>query len=213
MWKLYRADLLGKELETNLRQIIIDARAKRHKILSVEHLLLAMLDNPSAIEILQSRGVDIEELRILLIDFVDKNTPIVPDSDEINTQPTLAFHRVIQSAILHVKSTNQKEVSGRNILVFLLNEYDSHATSLLNQRTIYTLDEGTEKKDGSAASNIYSNTGITDPHDVHRAAKNESLLVAGLMPKVSVDETGANLGYYSADLGADTLAALANAAR
>lgn len=213
MWKLYRADLLGKELEINLRQIIIEARAKRHKILSVEHLLLAMLDNPSATEILQSRGVDIEELRILLIDFVDKNTPIAPDSDEINTQPTLAFHRVIQSAILYVKSTNQKEVSGRNILAFLLNEYDSHATSLLNQRTIYTLDEGTEKKDGSVASNIYSNTGITDPHDVHRVAKNESLLAAGLMPKVSVDETGANLGYYSADVGADTLAALANAAR
>lgn len=214
MWKLYRADLLGKDLETNLRQIIVDARAKRHKILSVEHLLLAMLDNASAIEVLQSRGVDIEELRSLLIDFVNKNTPIAPDSNEFKTQPTLAFHRVIQSAILHVKSTNKKEVFGRNILFFLLNEYDSHAVSLLNQRTIYTLDDdGTEKNDSSAVSNVYSNAGIIDPHDVHRAAKNESLLAAGLMPKVSIDETGANLGYYSADLGADTLAALANAAR
>ncbi|MBK8571022.1 MAG: hypothetical protein IPN81_14520 [Nitrosomonadales bacterium] len=111
------------------------------------------------------------------------------------------------------KSTNQKEVSGRNILVFLLNEYDSHATSLLNQRTIYTLDEGTEKKDGSAASSIYSNTGITDPHDCIVLPRMNRFLAAGLMPKVSIDETGANLGYYSADLGADTLAALANAAR
>ncbi len=213
MWKLYRADLLGKELETNLRQTIIEARAKRHKILSVEHLLLAMLDNTSAVEVLQSRGVNIEELRILLIDFIDKNTPVVPDSEEINTQPTLAFHRVIQSAILDVKSTNNKEVLGINILVFLLNEYDSHAVSLLNQRTIYTLDDSTKKKDNSVVSNVYSNVGIVDPHDVHRVAKNESLLAAGLMPKVSIDETGANLGYYSADLGGDTLAALAKAAR
>lgn len=213
MWKLYRADLLGKELETNLQQTIIEARAKRHKILSVEHLLLAMLDNASAVEVLQSRSVNIEELRALLIDFVAKNTPIAPDSDEINTQPTLAFHRVIQSAILDVKSTNQKEVLGRNVLAFLLNEYDSHAVSLLNQRTIYTLDDDTKKNDGSAVSNVYSNAGIVDPNDVHRAAKNESLLAAGLLPKVSIDETGGNLGYYSADLGADTLAALANAAR
>jgi ATP-dependent Clp protease ATP-binding subunit ClpA len=213
MWKLYRADLLGKELETNLRQTIIEARAKRHKILSVEHLLLAMLDNTSAVEVLQSRGVNIEELRILLIDFIDKNTPVAPDSEEINTQPTLAFHRVIQSAILDVKSTNNKEVLGINILVFLLNEYDSHAVSLLNQRTIYTLDDSTKKKDSSVVSNLYSNVGIVDPHDVHRVAKNESLLAAGLMPRVSIDETGANLGYYSSDLGGDTLAALAKAAR
>jgi len=213
MWKLYRADLLGKELETNLQQIIIDARAKRHKSLSVEQLLLAMLDNASAVEALQSRSVNIEELRGLLIDFVTKNTPIAPENDEINTLPTLAFHRVIQSAILHVKSTNQKEVLGRNVLAFLLNEYDSHAVSLLNERTIYTLDDDTAKKTDSTASNVYSTTGIVDPNDAHRAAKNESLLAAGLLPKVSIDETGANLGYYSADLGADTLAALANAAR
>ncbi|RFC37867.1 MAG: Clp amino terminal domain-containing protein, pathogenicity island component [Candidatus Nitrotoga sp. SPKER] len=213
MWKLYRADLLGKELETNLRQTIIEARSKRHKMLSVEHLLLAMLDNTSAVEALQSHGVNIEELRILLIDFINNNIPVVPDSEEINTQPTLAFHRVVQSAILDVKSTNKKEVSGRNILVFLLNEYDTHAVSLLNQRSIYTLDDHTKKNDNNTASNVYSNVGSTDPHDVHRVAKNESLLAAGLMPRVSIDETGANLGYYSADLGGDTLAALANAAR
>lgn len=213
MWTLYRADLLGKELETNLRQTIVDARAKRHKALSVEHLLLAMLDNTSAVEILQSRGVNIEELRISLIDFINKNTLIVPESDELNTQPTLAFHRIVQSAILDVKSTNQKEVIGRNILVFLLNEYDSYAVSLLNQHAIYTLDDNTKKNDNSTVPNIYSNTPSVDPHDVHRAAKNESLLAAGLMPRVSIDETGANLGYYSVDLGGDTLAALANAAR
>ena len=162
MWKLYRADLLGKELETNLQKIIIDARTKRHKALSVEHLLLSMLDNTSAIEVLQSRGVNIEELRVLLIDFIDKNTHAVPDSDEINSQPTLAFHRVVQNAILHVKSTNKKEVLGRNILAFMLNEYDSYAVSLLNQRTLYKLDD-IDKNDDSAVSNVYSNAGIVDP--------------------------------------------------
>ncbi|CAH1905619.1 Clp R domain-containing protein [Candidatus Nitrotoga sp. HW29] len=213
MWTLYRADLLGKELETNLRQTIVDARAKRHKALSVEHLLLTMLDNTSAVEILQSRGVNIEELRISLIDFIDKNTLIVPESDGLNTQPTLAFHRIVQSAILDVKSTNKKEATGRDILVFLLNEYDSYAVSLLNQHAIYTLDDNTKKNDNSTVSNGYNNKPSVDPHDIHRAAKNESLLAAGLMPRVSIDETGANLGYYSADLGGDTLAALANAAR
>ena len=69
MWKLYRADLLGKELETNLQQIIIDARTKQHKILSVEHLLLAMLDNVSAVEILQSREVSVDELRVNLFEI------------------------------------------------------------------------------------------------------------------------------------------------
>jgi ATP-dependent Clp protease ATP-binding subunit ClpA len=213
MWKLYRADLLGKELETNLRQIITDARAKRHKTLTVEHLLLAMLDNTSVIEVLQSRGVNIEELRTLLIDFVDKNTPVVPDGDEIISVPTLAFHRVVQSAIVQVKSSGWQEVSGKNVLFFLLNEYDTYAVSLLNERTIYTLDEIADQHNHGKKPDIYSNRGITDPHDAHRVAKNESLLAAGLMPKVSVDETGANLGYYSPDLGADTLAALANAAR
>lgn len=74
MWKLYRADLLGKELETNLQQIIIDARTKQHKILSVEHLLLAMLDNASAVEMLQSREVSVDELRTLLAEYIQKYT-------------------------------------------------------------------------------------------------------------------------------------------
>ena len=220
MWKLYRADLLGKELESNLRQIIVDARNNRHKILSVEHLLLSMLDNASALEALQSHGItDIAEIRALLTDHIAKNTPLIPSSDEADMEsavvakPTLAFHRVIQSAILQVKSTGQKEVSGNLVLFYLLREYDSYAVSLLNQRALYSLEEVMEKKDNAPASDIYSNAGTTDPNDPHRVAKNESLLAAGLMPMVSIDETGENLGFYSPDLGADTLAALAKAAR
>lgn len=220
MWKLYRADLLGKELESNLRQIIVDARNNRHKILSVEHLLLSMLDNASALEALQSHEItDIAEIRALLTDHIAKNTPLIPDSDEADMEsavvakPTLAFHRIIQSAILQVKSTGQKEVSGNLVLFYLLREYDSYAVSLLNQRALYSLEEIMEKKDNAPASDIYSNAGTTDPNDPHRVAKNESLLAAGLMPMVSIDETGENLGFYSPDLGADTLAALAKAAR
>ncbi|CAE6688170.1 Clp protease N-terminal domain-containing protein [Candidatus Nitrotoga fabula] len=221
MWKLYRADLLGKDLETSLRQIITDARNNRHKILSVEHLLLSMLDNVSAVETLQAHGIkDIEELRKLLVDHINQNTPLVPESsgsDEqpaVAAKPTLAFHRVIQSAILQVKSTGQKGVQGNLVLSYLLREYDTYAVSLLNQRALYSLEDLMEKKaEKSAGSDIYTNEGTTDPHDPHRVAKNESLLAAGLMPMVSIDETGENLGFYSPDLGADTLAALAKAAR
>lgn len=219
MWKLYRADLLGKDLETNLRQIIVDARDNRHRILSVEHLLLSMLDNASAVEALQAHGIDIAEMRTLLADYIAKNTPTLSESDETDmqpavvAQPTLAFHRVVQNAILKAKSTGQKAVAGKNILFFLLNEYDSYAVSLLNQRALYSLDETMKKEMDNSASSVYSHAGITDPHDPHRVAKNESLLAAGLMPKVSIDETGENLGFYSPDLGADTLAALAKAAR
>jgi len=222
MWKLYRADLLGKDLEISLRQIITDARNNRHKILSVEHLLLSMLDNVSAIETLQAHGItDIEELRKLLVDHINQNTPLVPESSgsddqpAIAAKPTLAFHRVIQSAILQVKSTGQKGgVQGNLVLSYLLREYDTYAVSLLNQRALYSLEDLMEKKaDKAAGSDIYTNEGTTDPHDPHRVAKNESLLAAGLMPMVSIDETGENLGFYSPDLGADTLAALAKAAR
>jgi len=221
MWKLYRADLLGKDLETSLRQIITDARNNRHKTISVEHLLLSMLDNVSAIETLQANGItDIEELRKLLVDHINQNTPLVPESSGPDDQsvvvakPTLAFHRVIQSAILQVKSTGQTGVQGNLVLSYLLREYDTYAVSLLNQRALYSLEDLMKNKsDKSSGSDIYSNEGTTDPHDPHRVAKNESLLAAGLMPMVSIDETGENLGFYSPDLGADTLAALAKAAR
>ena len=99
-----------------------------------------MLDNPSAAHVLRACGADIEEFRAVLIDFVNTHSPVVPGGDEVDTQPTVSFQRVIQRAILHVQSTNRKEVTGANILVALFSEKDSHAVFFLNQRAITRLD-------------------------------------------------------------------------
>ncbi len=132
--------MIAQELEISLHLAFVEARQKRHQFITVEHLLLAMLDNPSAAHVLRACGADIEELRAVLADFINTHTPLAPGSDEVDTQPTVGFQRVIQRAILHVQSTNRKEVSGANILVALFSEKDSHAVFFLNQRAITRLD-------------------------------------------------------------------------
>ena len=132
--------MIAQELEVSLHLAFVEARQKRHEFITVEHLLLAMLDNPSAAHVLRACGADIDELRAVLIDFVTTHTPILPGSGEVDTQPTVGFQRVIQRAILHVQSTNKKEVTGANILVALFSEKESHAVFFLNQRGITRLD-------------------------------------------------------------------------
>ena len=132
--------MIAQELEISLHLAFVEARQKRHQFITVEHLLLAMLDNPSAAHVLRACGADIEELRAVLADFINTHTPVAPGSDEVDTQPTVGFQRVIQRAILHVQSTNRKEVSGANILVALFSEKDSHAVFFLNQRAVTRLD-------------------------------------------------------------------------
>jgi ATP-dependent Clp protease ATP-binding subunit ClpA len=132
--------MIAQELEVSLHLAFVEARQKRHEFITVEHLLLAMLDNPSASQVLIACGADIEELRTTLTKFIDTNTPVLPGSSETDTQPTVGFQRVIQRAILHVQSTNKKEVNGANILVALFGEKDSHAVYFLNQRNISRLD-------------------------------------------------------------------------
>ena len=132
--------MIAQELEVSLHLAFVEARQKRHEFITLEHLLLAMLDNPSAAHVLRACGADIEELRAVLIDFVNTHSPVVPGADEVDTQPTVSFQRVIQRAILHVQSTNRKEVTGANILVALFSEKDSHAVFFLNQRAITRLD-------------------------------------------------------------------------
>jgi len=118
----------------------VDARQKRHEFITVEHLLLTMLDNASAAQVLRACGVNIEELRQVLTDFITTHTPVTPGDQEVDTQPTIGFQRVIQRAILHVQSTNKKEVTGANILVALFGEKDSHAVYFLTQRNVSRLD-------------------------------------------------------------------------
>jgi len=132
--------MIAQELEVSLHLAFVEARQKRHEFITVEHLLLAMLDNSSAAHVLRACGADIDELRAVLTDFITTHTPILPGSGEVDTQPTVGFQRVIQRAILHVQSTNKKEVTGANILVALFSEKDSHAVFFLNQRAITRLD-------------------------------------------------------------------------
>ncbi|MDC7700810.1 ATP-dependent Clp protease ATP-binding subunit ClpA [Vogesella indigofera] len=132
--------MIAQELEVSLHMAFMEARRKRHELISVEHLLLAMTDNPSAAEVLRACGANIEQLKKQLGDFIDEHTPIVPGDNEVETQPTLGFQRVIQRAILHVQSSGKKEVTGANILVAIFGEKDSHAVYYLHQQGTSRLD-------------------------------------------------------------------------
>jgi ATP-dependent Clp protease ATP-binding subunit ClpA len=132
--------MIAQELEVSLHMAFVEARQKRHEFITVEHLLLALLDNPSAAEVLRACAVNIEELRKQLTEFINEHTPTVAGSGEVDTQPTLGFQRVIQRAILHVQSSGKKEVTGANVLVAIFGEKDSHAVYFLHQRGVTRLD-------------------------------------------------------------------------
>lgn len=132
--------MIAQELEVSLHLAFVEARQKRHEFITVEHLLLTMLDNSSAAQVLIACGINIEELRQTLTEFITSHTPVASGDHEVDTQPTVGFQRVIQRAILHVQSTNKKEVTGANILVALFGEKDSHAVYFLTQRNVSRLD-------------------------------------------------------------------------
>jgi ATP-dependent Clp protease ATP-binding subunit ClpA len=132
--------MIAQELEVSLHMAFVEARQKRHEFITVEHLLLALLDNPSAAEVLRACAADVEGLRKELLAFIDQHTPTVAGSEEIDTQPTLGFQRVIQRAILHVQSSGKKEVTGANVLVAIFGEKDSHAVFFLQKQNISRLD-------------------------------------------------------------------------
>jgi ATP-dependent Clp protease ATP-binding subunit ClpA len=134
--------MISQELEVSLHMAFVEARQQRHEFITVEHLLLALLDNPSASEILKSCAVDFDLLRKSLTGFISENTPVIQGSEEVDTQPTLGFQRVIQRAIMHVQSTSngKKEVTGANVLVAIFGEKDSHAVYYLHQQGVTRLD-------------------------------------------------------------------------
>ena len=132
--------MIAHDLEISLHMAFVESRQKRHEFITVEHLLLAMLDNASAADVLTACSVNIEELRTLLLDHVTRHTPIISGSGEVDTQPTLGFQRVIQRAILHVQSSGKKEVSGANVLVAIFGEKDSHAVYFMQQKKLSRLD-------------------------------------------------------------------------
>src|SRR2546426_2466220 len=132
--------MIAQELEVSLHMAFVEARQKRHEFITVEHLLLALLDNPTAAEVLRACAANIEEVRKALGDFIAAHTPTVAGTEEIDTQPTLGFQRVIQRAILHVQSSGKKEVTGANVLVAIFGEKDSHAVYYLHQQGVTRLD-------------------------------------------------------------------------
>src|SRR5215510_12648515 len=132
--------MIAQELEVSLHLAFVEARQKRHEFITVEHLLLALLDNPSAAQVLRACSVNINELRKELSQFINDHTPKVGGSDDIETQPTLGFQRVIQRAILHVQSSGKKKVNGANVLVAIFGEKDSHAVFFLQRQNITRLD-------------------------------------------------------------------------
>lgn len=134
--------MIAQELEVSLHMAFVEARQQRHEFITVEHLLLALLDNPSASEVLKACSANTDDLRKSLTQFIKENTPTVGGTDEVDTQPTLGFQRVIQRAIMHVQSTGsgKKEVTGANVLVAIFGEKDSHAVYYLHQQGVTRLD-------------------------------------------------------------------------
>lgn len=132
--------MIAQELEVSLHMAFMDARQNRHELITIEHLLLAMIDNPTAANVLRACGAKFEVLRSQLNQHIVEHTPTVEGEDEVDTQPTLGFQRVIQRAMLHVQSSGKKEVSGANVLVAIYGEKDSHAVFFLHQQGITRLD-------------------------------------------------------------------------
>ncbi|HAN26403.1 MAG TPA: ATP-dependent Clp protease ATP-binding subunit ClpA, partial [Haliea salexigens] len=133
--------MLSKDLELTLNEAFREARGKRHEFMTVEHLLLALLDNNDAIRVLKACGAEINALRGDLMEFVDATTPLIPeDSDDRETQPTLGFQRVLQRAVFHVQSSGRSEVTGANVLVAIFSEQESQAVYFLKTQSIARLD-------------------------------------------------------------------------
>ncbi|KJZ14055.1 MULTISPECIES: ATP-dependent Clp protease ATP-binding subunit ClpA [Halomonas] len=133
--------MLSKELELTLNTAFTVARSKRHEFMTVEHLLLALLDNASASDVLRACGANLDKLRSDLQDFINSTTPLIPeDQTERETQPTLGFQRVLQRAVFHVQSSGKSEVTGANVLVAIFSEQESQAVYFLKQQNVARVD-------------------------------------------------------------------------
>ena len=162
--------MIAQELEVSLHMAFVEARQQRHEFITVEHLLMALLDNPSAAEVLRACSAHVDDLRKSLVQFIKENTPTVGGTDEVDTQPTLGFQRVIQRAIMHVQSTGsgKKEVTGANVLVAIFGEKDSHAVYYLHQQGVTRLDvvnfiaHGIKKSDPPEPAKPADNSGSAD---------------------------------------------------
>jgi ATP-dependent Clp protease ATP-binding subunit ClpA len=157
--------MLNKELEFTLNMAFKEARERRHEFMTVEHLLLALTENPTAAHVLKACGVDLDTLSKQLAEFIEENTPLLPKNDSRDTQPTLGFQRVLQRAVFHVQSSGNKEVTGANVLVAIFGEQESHAVYLLSQHDVARLDVVNYISHGISK--------VSDEHDEDSGTANE----------------------------------------
>ncbi len=191
--------MIAQELEVSLHMAFVEARQARHEFITVEHLLLALLDNPSAAEVLRACAVNIEDLRKTLTNFINDNTPTVPGTGEVDTQPTLGFQRVIQRAIMHVQSASngKKEVTGANVLVAIFGEKDSHAVYYLHQQGVTRLD---------VVNYISHGVRKDQPNESQKAAEGgEELQAEGQQKESALDQFTQNLNKLAAEGKIDPL--------
>ncbi|HMY40574.1 MAG TPA: Clp protease N-terminal domain-containing protein, partial [Marinagarivorans sp.] len=174
--------MLSKELEVTLNTAFKGARSKRHEFMTVEHLLLALVDNESAANVLRACGANLSALRQDLIEFVDSTTPLIPESDsERETQPTLGFQRVLQRAVFHVQSSGKSEVTGANVLVAIFSEQESQAVYYLKQQSIARIDivnfitHGITKVSGSSGNSHPENNHQQEHHEDESSVGPDSL--------------------------------------
>lgn len=199
--------MLSKDLEVTLNIAFKGARAKRHEFMTVEHLLLALLDNDSALDVLRACGADVTELKRDLSEFVDSTTPLIPEDDgDRETQPTLGFQRVLQRAVFHVQSSGKKEVTGANVLVAIFSEQESQAVYYLKQQAIARIDvvnyitHGISKvSDGSdhhleppqeqgGAESEESESSSRSPLEAYATNLNEQAVLGRIDPLIGRDE-------------------------
>jgi len=158
--------MLSKELEQTLNDAFKGARVKRHEFMTVEHLLLALLDNDAAFQVLNACGANMSVLRDELNEFVESTTPLIPEDDEAReTQPTLGFQRVLQRAVFHVQSSGKKEVTGANVLVAIFSEQESQAVYFLKMQSIARLDIVNYITHGISKVGDSDNSGQHEQHD------------------------------------------------
>jgi len=190
--------MLSKELEVTLNAAFTVAHAKRHEFITVEHLLLALLDNVTTIPILIACGCNVNALRGELTRFIDETISLIPDGVQRETQPTLGFQRVLQRAVFHVQASDKKEVTGANLFVALFSEQDSHAVYLLNKQDITRLDvvnylahgvskvEQQQKKEASDDADGERNPGeaMSSPLEKYATNLNEEALKGNIDPLI-----------------------------
>ncbi|WP_448565264.1 ATP-dependent Clp protease ATP-binding subunit ClpA [Thalassotalea ganghwensis] len=191
--------MLNKDLEISLNMAFRQAKESRHEFMTVEHLLLALLDNPSSIEALKACGADMAKLKKELLDFIGETTPVIPEGeDDRETQPTLGFQRVLQRAVFHVQSSGKSEVNGSNVLVAIFSEQESQAAYFLKKSDISRLDivnyisHGIAKVDRADTNQSHEETSTQveeEPRTVENFATNlnEEALKGNIDPLIGRD--------------------------